>query len=123
MGDVVLANILHDKGLLPGEVYMKPLRPHAFAIAASDEVEARMRQTVAQLRRDGFHIRHSYKTTRNVGKLLGEASKSRAIAAIIFGKELADNRVEFKDLQSGEQMPIAISELKERLKQLIANHA
>jgi histidyl-tRNA synthetase len=123
MGDVVLANILHDKGLLPEEVYLKPLRPHAFAIAASDEVEARMRQTVAQLRRDGFHIRHSYKTTRNVGKLLGEASKSRAIAAIIFGKELADNRVEFKDLQSGEQMPIAISELKERLKQLIASHA
>jgi histidyl-tRNA synthetase len=47
------------QGLLPEEVYMKPLRPHAFAIAASDEVDPRMRQEIAKLRREGFHIRHS----------------------------------------------------------------
>ena len=120
MGDVVLANLLHDKGLLPEEVYMKPLRPHAFAIAASDEADAKMRQTVAQLRRDGFHVRHSYKTTRNVGKLLSEASKSRAMSAIIFGKEIAENRVDFKDLQSGEQTSIPLDQIESRLKQLTA---
>jgi histidyl-tRNA synthetase len=122
MGDVVLANILHDKGLLPENVYMKPLRPHAFAIAATDEAEPIMRKAVAQLRRDGFHVRHSYKTTRNVGKLLGDASKSRAMSAIIFGKDVLANQVDFKDLQSGEQTPIAIDDLKQRLKDLITRN-
>lgn len=122
MGDVVLANILHDKGLLPEDVYLKPLRPHAFAIAATDEAQSVMRQTIAQLRRDGFHVRHSYKTTRNVGKLLGEASKSRAMTAIIFGKELAENRVDFKDLHSGEQTTIALDHLKQHLKDVLAKY-
>ncbi len=124
MGDVVLGNILHDKGLLPEEVYMKPLRPHAFAVVAADEAEGKMRQTVAGLRRNGFHVRHSYKTTRNVGKLLGDASKSRAMSAIIFGKDVAADppRVEFKDLQSGEQVTISLTELEGKLKEIIARN-
>lgn len=123
MGDVVLANILHDKGLLPEDVYMKPLRPHAFAIAASDEAEAKMRQVVAQLRRNGYHVRHSYKATRNVGKLLGDANKARALSAIIFGKDLAAGHIDFKDLHSGEQTTLLLEQLEPQLKAVIARNA
>jgi histidyl-tRNA synthetase len=120
MGDVVLSLVLQDKGLLKPEEYMPC--PHAFVIAASDQAEAKMREIVTQLRRGGFHIRHSYKTTRNVGKLLGEASKARAISAIIVGKDIAEDRVDLKDLQSGQQETIALGEIEAKLKELIARH-
>lgn len=111
MGDVVLGNILNDKGLLPEEVYMRPLRPDAFIIAANDGAAAKLSSLVASLRREGLHIRHSYKTTRNIGKLLGEASKSRARFAIILGDELAAGNVMLKNLDGGEQKEVSLSEL------------
>lgn len=118
MGDVVLGNILHDKGLLPEEVYMEPLRPHAFVIAADDNAVSKLPGLVASLRKEGFHIRHSYKTTRNVGKLLGDAAKSRARYAIILGKELAETppRVAIKDLASGEQTEASLTRIAEQLR-------
>ncbi len=119
MGDVVLGNLLHDKGLLSEDIYMRPLRPHAFVITADDNAAAELPKLVSQLRRSGFHIRHSYKSTRNVGKLLGEANKSRAMSAIILGEELAEQQVQFKDLQSGEQMPVALKDLEATLRALI----
>jgi histidyl-tRNA synthetase len=118
MGDVVLGNILHDKGLLPEEVYMEPLQPHAFVIAADDNAAGKLPGLVASLRKEGFHIRHSYKTTRNVGKLLGDAAKSRARYAIILGKELAESppSVAMKNLASGEQMEMPFTEIASQLK-------
>jgi histidyl-tRNA synthetase len=66
---------------------------------------------VARLRGEGLHVRHSYKATRNVGKLLADASKQRARFAVLLGAELADGRVMLKDLASGEQRPVALTEL------------
>ena len=48
---------------------------------------------IADLRRAGRHERHTYRSTRNVGKLLGEAGKVRARFAVILGDELADGNV------------------------------
>jgi histidyl-tRNA synthetase len=112
MGDVVLANILKDKGLLkPPEEYLP--RPDAFVIAANDDVAARVPAIVADLRRQNLHVRQSYKTTRNVGKLLGDAGKCRARYAVILGAELnaTPPRVALKDMDSGEQREIPLSEL------------
>jgi len=120
MGDVVLANILKDKGLLkPAEEYLP--RPDAFVIAASDETAARVPAIVADLRTHGgagLHVRQSYKTTRNVGKLLGDAAKSRARYAVILGSELAASppRVALKNLDSGEQIEIALDDLAAKLR-------
>lgn len=117
MGDVVLANILKDKGLLkPAEEYLP--RPDAFVIAASDEAAARVPGIVAELRRGNLHVRNSYKTTRNVGKLLGDAGKCRARYAVILGSELAEQppRVALKNLESGEQETIALADLAGRLR-------
>jgi histidyl-tRNA synthetase len=119
MGDVVLGLLLHDKGLLPEEVYMQPLRPHVFVIAASDDTAAKLPAIVARLRKAGLHVRHSYRSTRNVGKLLGEAGKAFARTAIILGEELAAGRVALKDLDGGEQREVALDELETVLRQLL----
>jgi histidyl-tRNA synthetase len=61
------------------------------------------------------HARRSYRSTRNVGKLLGEASKSGATTAIILGAELADGLVQVKDLVGGEQRTEPLEGLVDRL--------
>lgn len=117
MGDVVLANILKDKGLLkPAEEYLP--RPDAFVFAANNDAAAKVPGLVAELRRRNLHIRNTYKTTRNVGKLLGDAGKSRARYAVILGEELAESppRVAVKNLESGEQETIELDALAHRLK-------
>jgi histidyl-tRNA synthetase len=122
MGDVVLANILHDKGLLPEEVIMQPLRPHVFVISSGKEqAEAELPKLVAQLRRAGYHVRHSYRSTRNVGKLLGEAGKARARLAIILGDELAEGKVAVKNLDTGEQgEPVSRDGLESSIKAMLS---
>lgn len=121
MGDVVLGNLLHDKGLLKEEHYLRDVRPDAFVIAADDATGARLPAIVASLRRERLHIRHSYKSTRNVGKLLGEASKSHARFAVILGKELQNNLVVLKDLASGEQKEMNLNDLASRLRHARTN--
>lgn len=118
MGDVVLANILKDKGLLkPAEEYLP--RPDAFVIATNDEAAAKVPGLVAELRsKNGLHVRQSYKTTRNVGKLLSDAGKCRARYAVILGSELNDTppRIALKDLDSGTQETIELASLAATLR-------
>ncbi|TVQ56912.1 MAG: histidine--tRNA ligase [Phycisphaerales bacterium] len=104
MGDVVLGLLLHEKGLLPEDVYMRELRPHAFVISSGDDAaEQELRKLVAELRRAGYHVRHTYRSTRNVGKLLGEAGKNHARTAIILDEKLNEGLINIKDLNTGEQ--------------------
>lgn len=115
MGDVVLANVLEDKGLMPkGEQLANDLgaRPDVFVISTSDEAsEAALPGVVAALRRAGLHARHTYKTTRNVGKLLKEAANTGARFAVIL--ENAETCA-LKDLESGEQTEgVAVASLAE----------
>lgn len=87
MGDVVLSLVLQDKGLMPSDANIARdlgLAPDAFVFAASDEADAQaLRPLLAHLRRLGLHARRSYKTTRNVGKLLQDADKCGARFAVI----------------------------------------
>ena len=114
MGDVVIRLVLEDKGLLQTpETYMP--RPDAFVIAADDAAAEQVRGVVADLRRGGLHVRHSSRSTRNVGKLLGEAAKTRARWAVILGRELADGRVVVKDLDGGDQHEVALESVRETI--------
>ncbi len=110
MGDVVLRLMLEDRGLLEEPQSYMP-RPDVFVISALDDGGERMSRLVAELRSRGMHVRHSYRATRNVGKLLGEAGKTRARAAVILGKELEDGIVVLKDLESGEQLDVPEADL------------
>ncbi|MFM9181434.1 MAG: His/Gly/Thr/Pro-type tRNA ligase C-terminal domain-containing protein [Phycisphaerales bacterium] len=112
MGDVVLGLVLADRGLLPADGNELLPRPDAFVVSAGDAAaEAALAPLVARLRADGLHVRHSYKATRNVGKLLSDASRQRARFAVILGAEVAEGMVQLKDLASGEQRPVTMAEL------------
>ena len=80
-------------------------------LGSGDEATRAIEQALAGLRRDGFHVRHSYRTTHSVGKLLGEAARARARYAVILGDELAQGRVVVKDLDEGRQQEVTIEEL------------
>ena len=117
MGDVVLGLVLADRGLLPKDGTQLLPRPDAFVISAGDPAaDAELPRLVARLRAGGLHVRHSYKATRNVGKLLADASKQRSRFAVILGAELAEGRVQLKDLASGEQRQVALGDLASALR-------
>ena len=72
------------------------------------------------MRHAGLHARRSYKSTRNVGKLLKEAGQQDARIAIILGGELHEGIVSVKDLGSGDQQQVSINDLETVVHQLLA---
>ena len=109
MGDVVLGLVLENLDRLPEGAAILP-RPDCFVIDAGGRPDA-ARQLLRALRGAGLHARTSVKTTRNVGKLLAEASKNRARFAAILSEEGLSGPIELKDLESGEQRAVASGEL------------
>jgi histidyl-tRNA synthetase len=111
MGDVVLALVMKDKGLMPDEgglLERAGMRPDVFVISnGTPGAEQQLRPLVAALRRAGLHARHTYKTTRNVGKLLKEASDQRAYVAVIIENETT---CAIKTLATGAQHQAPIAE-------------
>lgn len=117
MGDVVLGLVLEDRNLMPKDATL--LRrigatPDVFVIPGpAPETDQLVKPLVARLRGAGMHARYSSKTTRNVGKLLKEASDQAArVAMIVESRET----VSLKDLASGEQSaPMVVAEAFARL--------
>ena len=66
---------------------------------------------IATLRSNGIHTRRSYKTTRNVGKLLTEAAKVKATFTVILGQELERDCIVVKNMESGEQVELQRDQL------------
>jgi histidyl-tRNA synthetase len=108
MGDVVLSLVLQDKGLMPSDDALLDkiaARPDVFVISNGDPgAESQLRPLVAALREAGLHARHTYKATRNVGKLLQDARSSRA--AIIIESATTG---QLKELATGDQKPIPLA--------------
>jgi hypothetical protein len=75
------------------------------------EAESVCKQLVAKLRELGVAARHTYKTTRNVGKLLQEASASKAVAAIIVEGESVLTLKVLQGPGAGRQAQFAAAEL------------
>jgi histidyl-tRNA synthetase len=116
MGDVVLGLVLGDRGLLPKDALALLPRPDAFLISdGSEAAEREMPNLLMRLRRAGLHARSNWKATRNVGKLLGDAAKSRARFAVILGAELAQGAVALKDLDGGAQELVPLSDACARI--------
>lgn len=116
MGDAVLALVLEDKGLMPQGADLldriarapAPVRPQAFVIAGAEALDPVATRLVADLRRAGVHARRSYKSTRNLGKLLKEASQQQARFAVIIEDE---SRATVKDLSAGAERAAALGEI------------
>ncbi len=112
MGDVVLTNVLMDTGLVPENVAP---RPDAFVVALTDDAAARLPGLVATLRSSGLHTRFSYKSTRNLGKLIKEASGTRARKLVMLGNELERQIVIVKDMDAGDQQEVPLADLPTHL--------
>lgn len=116
MGDVVLSLVLGDKGLMPDEAALLEragVRPDVFVISnGQPESEAALKPLVAALRGAGLHARHTYKTTRNIGKLLQDAAASKARVAVIIESAQV---VQVKDLAGGGQVAVGMGEVVGRL--------
>jgi histidyl-tRNA synthetase len=123
MGDVVLELVLADKGLLGddgGASYLP--RPDVFAVSTCEEGDARIDGLLVALRRQGLHARRSYKSTRNVGKLLSDAGKCGSRTALILDQGIIDGQVALKDLEGGDQVMMPIDGLAEAIRGLVSRH-
>jgi histidyl-tRNA synthetase len=110
MGDVVLANLLEETGKLPANL-TRPAAPDVFivnALPTSDEAL----KLIGELRAAKCAVATSYKTTKNIGKLLQEASASGARFAVILAPaEWQRGVVKLKNLATREEKELPLSEI------------
>jgi len=102
MGDVVVSLVLKDKGVAPEPASLAP-RPDAFVFALTDAAAEHVAPIVTELRAAGLHARFTYRSTRNFGKLLKEATQQRARYALILDDQISQGHVQLKDLTEGGQ--------------------
>jgi len=111
MGDVVLALLLKDRGLLDHDEAMLP-RPDVFVLSSGqDAAEAMLVPLATALRDTGLHVRHTWKATRNIGKQFKEASNCHARLAVVLGDEVGSGSAVVKDLDAGEQFDLPLRDL------------
>jgi histidyl-tRNA synthetase len=117
MGDVVLSLVLQDKGLFPTDDTIADklgLRPDVFVISnGQPEADAEVAPMLAKLRREGLHARRTYKATKNVGKLLGDAVKARARFALIIESATGG---QLKNLTTQAQEAVGLEQVVERVR-------
>jgi histidyl-tRNA synthetase len=103
MGDVVLSEILQDRGLFPP--YSPPL--DYYLVRISGEQLPLLLKTARVLRRRGLRVEYSY-GEQNVKKQMARASKLGASKVLIFGEdEIARGRLVEKDLATGEEREVS----------------
>jgi histidyl-tRNA synthetase len=111
MGDVVLSELLEERGLVP-EV---PARIDAAVIPVGTEMASAARIVTSRLRRAGISAETPY-TPSGVGKDLKAANQAGADYAVIIGPdEWATEEVNLKDLRSGEQKRLTLHEVIETI--------
>lgn len=134
MGDVVLAILLQEKQKLPAEATRNA--PDLFVINTLGTPEGADEATrlVAQLRastwdpatrrilpgNEGLTVATSYKTTKNVGKLLQDAAASGApFALLLTPAEHARGILKLKNLETREEKEIPLPEALATLRSLL----
>jgi histidyl-tRNA synthetase len=107
MGDVVLSELLKDKGLMPEA----PGRLTAIVVPVGNEMAAAARTVTTRLRRAGISSETPYKPA-GVGKDLKAANQAGAQFAVIVGPdEWSVGDVNLKDLRSGDQQRLSVDQL------------
>jgi len=107
MGDVVLGEILLEKGLFPE--YQKKV--DYFLIRITDQELGLMMKIARALRKKGNSVEYTYRLIP-VKKQMARASKSGARWALILGiEEIKKGMVVLKDLVKGEEINITVQSL------------
>lgn len=108
MGDVVLGELLAERGLLPA--YERAL--DYFVVAVSPEQRAQALRIAHTLRDRGSSVAYALKAELGVTKQLKAADREGAKEVLIVGPdELARGCVVAKNMESGGEREIALSEL------------
>lgn len=108
MGDMVLGELLRERGLAP------PVEPRAdvFVVPIGAEMERPARRVLAELRRRGLRADGPY-TAPRVARALRAADAAGARRAVLVGPdEWAQGRVRVKDLESGEERSLPVEEIE-----------
>jgi histidyl-tRNA synthetase len=117
MGDVVLALVLSDRGLLPDDRAIAGelgLRPDAFVISnGTPESDAALPGLVTGMRGVKLHVRRSSKATKNIGKLLKDASDCGARFAVIIESA---GEATLKNLDANTQERAELGEIAAKIK-------
>ncbi|HEV8356631.1 MAG TPA: histidine--tRNA ligase [Gemmatimonadales bacterium] len=107
MGDVVLGELLTERGLAPGA----PANAEVFLVAATGDDRPAVLRLAHQLRDAGLRAEYSLADDK-VGKQLKLADARRARLAVVLGpEERARNSAVLKDLRNGSQREVALAEL------------
>ncbi len=107
MGDVVLAELLQEKGLRDEQ----PARIDAFVVAASPKEHHLALEVAAALRAQGQDVSYALKS-HSVRKQFKMAAAAGAAAAIVLGpREVEEGMVSVRDMDSGEERAVALTEL------------
>lgn len=107
MGDVVIQDLLAEKGLLPSYVQI----PDVFAIIGGEETLGPALKAIQQLREAGYSVEYPIKS-QGFGKQFKAANDSGARLALIFGdEEVSRGKVQLKDLASGEETAVSLDQV------------
>jgi histidyl-tRNA synthetase len=118
MGDVVLANLLQERGLLPKDLG-RGTAPDVFIVNALPRPEPALK-LIGELRAAKLVVATSYKTTKNIGKLLQDAAASSARHALILAPaewyKPGGPLVKLKNLATREERELPLPEAMTALK-------
>jgi histidyl-tRNA synthetase len=107
MGDVVIAELLKSKGLMPA---YKPQLDY-FVVIGEEAYRAQGLKIVGQLRGKGYKVDYPIAPMK-FNKQLELASDRGAAQAIIVDAKFNDGRVGLKNLETREQKDVALQDLK-----------
>jgi histidyl-tRNA synthetase len=117
MGDMVVAVVLEELGLLPADRNQSPARIMVTVFDEQHQLTAY--QLSAELRRSGLDV-VTYPNPDKLGKQFRHADRIGAQVALIIGpEEESKGEVALKDLTSREQSVIPRSQLSEALRALL----
>ncbi len=102
-GDVVLGELLRDRGLLPSA----PASPEYWIAAGEDVNAATLRSVVGALRRAGRRVEYALRS-QQVGKQLKAAVSAGAAFALILRGDAPDVAT-LRDLTSGTETPVILA--------------
>ncbi len=107
MGDVVLGELLEEKGLWPD---LTPRLDYYLVVVTEEERETAL-ALARRLRDRGKSVTYSLRP-QNVGKQMKAAAREGAQAVLILGPdELAQGKVRLRDMESGEERDVELGAL------------
>jgi histidyl-tRNA synthetase len=107
MGDVVLAELLRERGLLPEE----PPGPDYFIVTITEDERPVMRRVARQLRAAGHSVAYTLRQV-GVGKQFKDANSRNARRTVVLGPEEVGRGVAVvKAMDTGDEQELGLDEL------------